>query len=80
MMYFIQTLWDAFWHVLGWFWKIAVSFGSYIGIGEVIVKFVIAMIIIAFLESDPFPFSRRDKRTARKAASVIVNILSSIMK
>ena len=79
-MYFIQTLWEAFWHVLGWFCEIALSFGSYLGIGEGIAKFVIAMIIIAFLASDSFPISRRDKRTARKAASAIVDILSSIMK
>lgn len=79
-MYIIQTLWDAFWHVLGWFWQIAVSFGSFLGIGEGIAKFVIAMIIIVFLASDPFPVSRRDKRSARKTASAIVDILSNIMK
>ena len=79
-MYFIQTLWDAFWHVLGWFWQIAVSFGSYLGIGEVIAKFVLAMIIIAFLATDPFPVSRSDKRTAQKTANAIVDILSNIMK
>ena len=79
-MHIIQTLWDAFWHVLGWFWQIAVSFGSYLGIGEGIAKFVIAMIIIVILASDPFPVSRRDKRSARKTASSIVDILSNIMK
>ena len=79
-MYIIQTLWDAFWHVLGWFCQIAVSFGTYLGIGEGIAKFVIAMIVIVFLASDPFPVSRRDKKSARKTARAIVDILSNIMK
>ena len=48
-MYILQTLWDALWNVLGWFWQIAVAFGSYLGLGEAIAKFVLASLIIAML-------------------------------
>ena len=79
-MYILQTLWDALWNVLGWFWQIAVAFGSYLGLGEAIAKFVLASLIIAMLAATPFSVSRRDRKSARSAASAVVDILSSIGK
>lgn len=79
-MYILQTLWDALWNVLGWFGQIAVAFGSYLGLGEVIAKFVLASLIIALLAATPFSVSRKDRKSARNAASAVVDILSSIGK
>ena len=79
-MYILQTLWDAIWAVLGWFWQIAVAFGSYLGFGETIAKFVLASLIIAMLAVTPFSVSRKDRKTARNAASAVVDILSNIRK
>lgn len=79
-MYILQTLWDAICAVLGWFWQIAVAFGPHLGISEAISKFVLASMIIAVLATNPFSVSRRDRKSARNIASVVVDLFSYIRK
>ena len=75
-MYILQTLWDAICAVLGWFWQIAVVFGPYLGLSEAVLKFVLASMIIAVLATAPFSVSRRDRKSARNIASVVVDLFS----
>ena len=79
-MYALQILWETFWAVLGWFWKIITAFGAYLGAGEWIAKNVLTLIIIAVLVCSPFAVSKRDKQMAKKTASVIVDTVNRFRK
>ena len=79
-MHFIQVFWETFWTVLGWFWKIIMAFGDYLGVWEGLAKYVIAFIVLGVLACTPFSVSNSDKRTARNIANIVVNVFSYIRK
>ena len=79
-MYALQTLWEAFWAVLGWFGQIIMAFWPYLGIDEWIAKNALTVIVVLTLSAGSFFVSKRDKRTARSIASIIVDTGSFLRK
>ena len=75
-MYALQVLWETFWTVLGWFWQIITAFWPYLGIYEWIAKNALTVIIILTLSAGSIYVSKREKRTARNLASIIVDAVS----
>ena len=79
-MYALQVLWETFWTVLGWFWQIITAFWPYLGIDEWIAKNALTVIIILTLSAGSIYVSKREKRTARNLASIIVDTVSFLKK
>lgn len=79
-MHFLQVLLQAFWTVQGWLWQIFVAFGSYWGVDKAITKYAVYAGIIVLLMVGPFGVSKRDKRTAKRVASTIVDVTNHLRK
>ena len=79
-MHILLTLWDAVLFWLDCLWKIAVAFGSHLGLGDVIAKFILVSLIIAILKTDSFSVSLNDRKTVQNSVSVFVDIISNIRK
>lgn len=79
-MHILLTLCDAVLFCLDCLWKIVVAFGSHLGLGDIIAKFILVFLIITILKTDPFPVSRNDRKTVQNGVSVFVDIISNMRK
>lgn len=79
-MHILRILLEAVLFWLECFWKIAVTFGSHLGLGEAIVKLILVFLIIAILKEDPFSVSRKDRKNIQNSVSIFVDIISNLRK
>ena len=79
-MHILRILLDTVLFWLECFWKIAVTFGSHLGLGEAIVKLILVFLIIAILKADPFSVSRNDRKNKQNGVSIFVDIISNLRK
>jgi len=79
-MHVLQTIWEAFYAILGWIAQIVLAFGSYLGIGEWFAKCALMLIIIAILTTGPFGVSKKDKLTIKRITDVLVDTVTYLRR
>ena len=79
-MYALQVLGETFWAVRGWLWQIITSFWPYLGIDEWIAKNALTIIILLTLSGGSIVLSKRDKKSAKSIAGIIVDTVSFLKK